>query len=91
MPGVTRKSDLDESDAFFEDPRKWMEARFGKDLNDTEVKYSHVVLYDKTAELKVMEQFFAKNNLVKCEEFFQTPITQETAKYGSKIHLFCKV
>ena len=51
-------------------------------------KYSHVVVYDQTAEN--LKRFFALNRIEKCADFFQTPLEDESKKYGSKIELYCK-
>ena len=53
--------------------------------------YSHVVIYDQTAQREELQRFWAVNQMKICAEFFQTPLNDEAVtKYGSKIHLYCR-
>jgi len=82
------KRDLDESDAFFDDPGSWLNERFGSDLKSD--LYSHIVLYDKTAEFPAVQKYLRANGMHLCEKFFQTLIHAEIEKYGLEITVYCK-
>jgi len=69
---------------------EFISATKADDISSTNATFSHVVLYDKTSEFPVVQEFFRLNGMRRTNTFFQTPIHAEIEKYGYEITVYCK-
>ena len=80
----------DESDFFFDFPQKWIEINFAAESRNTPSKLpSHIVIFNKQADLEILKTFFTDNNYVKCMDIFNTLIS-ENNRHGTRIYVYCR-